>query len=391
LADDKTAHGWCEDRRKSDSLPADFLHQQLGEALDGVHTLAHLRALEVVAAVKPRAEHKVALQKRACASEDIDDFLLSGVHCTTLPATEGKNKNILLAAYASSQSVRSVANPTTTSVPLEDELGDVIDKAMHSAGLTDESLAQLSGVSAGRILDAIDYRSDLSVTELHALARSLGLNELGLAALASGRYPLPAIGPLPFCVWPLRMPHGIGVANAYLVGECGSDRAVLFDTGAGLRELEAVWPIGIRQLDAVFLTHVEAEHAGGLCEVVARFDVTAAFVPQGAEAPCGQPVGEGAAHVFGPLEIVTFATPGHAKAHNSYLVRSSAARFGEAMLISGDLVFAGSAGGGYFSHEQQRENLRRLLNVVPRSTIIAPGHGPLTTVENELRFNPFVV
>jgi glyoxylase-like metal-dependent hydrolase (beta-lactamase superfamily II) len=284
-----------------------------------------------------------------------------------------------------------VVNQATTSVPLEDELGDVIDKAMHRAGLTDESLAQLSGVPAGRILDAIDYRSDLSPEELHRLARALELNELGLAALASGRYPLPEIGPLPFCVWPLRMPHGIGVANAYLVGECGSDRAVLFDTGAGSRHLEAVWPAGIRRLDAVFLTHVEGEHAGGLCEVVERFDVAAAYVPEGADAPCGQPVGEGAIHVVGPLEIVTFATPGHAKAHNSYLVRAPNARCGEALLISGDLVFAGSAGGGYFSHEQQRENLQRLLNVVPRSTIIAPGHGPLTTVENELRFNPFVV
>jgi glyoxylase-like metal-dependent hydrolase (beta-lactamase superfamily II) len=30
-----------------------------------------------------------------------------------------------------------------------------------------------------------------------------------------------------------------------------------------------------------------------------------------------------------------------------------------------------------------------MLSAVPPSTVIAPGHGPLTTVENELRFNPF--
>ena len=303
----------------------------------------------------------------------------------------GKNKNILLAARSASQSVRTVVNPTTTSVPLEDELGDVLDKAMHRAGLTDESLALLADVPAGRILDAIDYRSELSREELHRLARALGLNELGLAAVASGRYPLPAIGPLPFCVWPLRMSHGIGVANAYLIGECGSDSAVLFDTGAGLHDLSAVWPVSVRRLDAVFLTHVEAEHVGGLCEVVERFGVKAAYVPQGADAPCGQPVGEGATHTIGPLEIVTFATPGHAKAHNCYFVRAPAVRRGGSLLISGDLVFAGSAGGGYFSHEQQRENLRRVLHVIPPSTVIAPGHGPLTTAEHELRFNPFIV
>ena len=275
--------------------------------------------------------------------------------------------------------------------PLEDELGDVLEKAMHRAGLTDESLAALTGVRAGRILDAIDYRSDLTTDELRKLAATLGLNEVGLCALGTGNYPRPEIGALPFCVWPLRMPHGIGVANAYLVGECGSDRAVLFDTGAGIGALEAVWPRSIRRLDAVFLTHVEPEHAGGLCEVVARFDVQSAFLPRGAVAPCGQPVGEGETKVFGPLEITAYTTPGHAAAHNCYLVRSPAAKTGGALLISGDLVFAGSAGGGYFSHEQLRANLRRVLRDVPPATVIAPGHGPLTTVENELRYNPFVV
>ena len=278
-----------------------------------------------------------------------------------------------------------------TILPLEDELGDVLDKAMHRAGLTDESLAARTGIGAGRILDAIDYRSDLTCDELRQLATVLGLNEVGLCALGSGRYPSPEIGPLPFCVWPLRMSHGVGVANAYLVGECGGERAVLFDTGAGIGTLEAVWPRSICQLDAVFVTHVEAEHAGGLCAVVARFGVTAAFIPRGAEAPCGQPVGEGETKTFGPLEITAFTTPGHAAAHNCYVVRAPAARSGGALLVSGDLVFAGSAGGGYFSHEQLQANLRRVLGAVEPSTVIAPGHGPLTTVENELRYNPFVV
>ncbi|MEO5958615.1 MAG: helix-turn-helix transcriptional regulator, partial [Opitutaceae bacterium] len=113
-------------------------------------------------------------------------------------------------------------------LPLEDELGDVLEKAMRRAGLTDETLAPRVGVTPGRILDAIDYRSDLSCDELRRFAAVLGLNEVGLCALGTGKYPAPEIGALPFCVWPLRMPHGVGVANAYLVGECGSSRAILF-------------------------------------------------------------------------------------------------------------------------------------------------------------------
>jgi len=272
---------------------------------------------------------------------------------------------------------------------LEDELGDVLEKAMHRAGLNDESLAHLTGVPAGRILDAIDYRSDLTANELCTLAAVLDLNEVGLCALGAGNYPQVEIGALPFCVWPLRMPHGIGVANAYLVGECGGDRAVLFDSGAGIEGLEAVWPPSIFRLDAVFLTHLEREHAGGLCEIVARFNVTEVFVPYGAATQSGHAVGEGITKEFGNLEITAFSTPGHTAAHNCYFVRARSPRTGDGLLISGDLVFAGSAGGGYFSHEQLRLNLRRMLLAVPPRTVVAPGHGPLTTAENELRYNPF--
>jgi glyoxylase-like metal-dependent hydrolase (beta-lactamase superfamily II) len=88
--------------------------------------------------------------------------------------------------------------------------------------------------------------------------------------------------------------------------------------------------------------------------------------------------------------VTVFSTPGHAAAHNCYLVSAPGARSGNSLLISGDLIFAGSAGGGYFCHRQLRTHLRRVLEAVPPATIVAPGHGPMTTAENELRFNPFV-
>jgi len=279
----------------------------------------------------------------------------------------------------------------TPTLPLEDELGDVLEKAMRRAELSEDALAKRAGVPVAKILDAIDYRPDLSYDELRRIAAVLGLNEVGLCALGTARYPSPEIGALPFCVWPLRMPHGIGVANAYLVGECGASRAILFDTGAGIEALEAAWPASIRALAAVFLTHVEAEHAGGLCEVVARFGAPAAFIPGGATAPCGRAMGEGETKNFGPLEVTAFSTPGHAAAHNCYLVRAPGARHGAPLLISGDLIFAGSVGGAYFSADQLQSNLRRMLRMVPVGTVIAPGHGPMTTVENELKYNPFVL
>jgi glyoxylase-like metal-dependent hydrolase (beta-lactamase superfamily II) len=89
--------------------------------------------------------------------------------------------------------------------------------------------------------------------------------------------------------------------------------------------------------------------------------------------------------------VSVLSTPGHASAHNCYWVRVPGVRSSRSLLISGDLVFAGSAGGGYFCQQQLQCQLRRVFDGLPPSTIIAPGHGPMTTVENELRFNPFLL
>jgi glyoxylase-like metal-dependent hydrolase (beta-lactamase superfamily II) len=275
-------------------------------------------------------------------------------------------------------------------VPLEDEVGDILDKAMLRAGLNEEALAKLAGVAASRIRDAIDYRPDFSAGELSRLAAVLGLNEVGLCALGCGRYPLPQIPVLPFCVFPLRMRHGIGMANAYVVAECGSAEGVLFDTGPDIEALDASWPAPIRRVEAVFLTHVEAEHAGGLCDVVRRFGRASASCPVGATVPCGVPMGEGESREFSAFEVTALSTPGHSSAHNCYLVRAPGARAGTALLISGDLIFAGSTGCAHFCHRQLADNVRRVLHALPADTVIAPGHGPMTTVGHELRYNPFV-
>jgi|HubBroStandDraft_6_1064221.scaffolds.fasta_scaffold347096_1 hydroxyacylglutathione hydrolase len=275
--------------------------------------------------------------------------------------------------------------------PLEDELGDVLEKALRQAGLALPTLAERVQVDAARLRDAIDYRSDLTCDELRRIAAVLSLNEVGLCALGAGRYPLPEIGNLPFCVYPLHMSHGIGVANAYLVTECGASNGLLFDAGADFSSLQRIWPPAVKKIDAVFLTHVEAEHTGGLCEAIEAFRAPRAFMPEGATAPCAEPLGEGTVHVFGHLEVTAFSTPGHCAAHNCYLVRACAPRAGAALLVSGDLLFAGSVGGGYFCQHRLAEQLHRILAAMPPEiTVVAPGHGPMTTIENERQFNPFL-
>jgi glyoxylase-like metal-dependent hydrolase (beta-lactamase superfamily II) len=275
--------------------------------------------------------------------------------------------------------------------PLEDELGDVLEKALRHAGLTESALSEKTGIEEARLRDAIDYRYDLGPDDLRRLAAALGLNEVGLLALAGGRYALPEIKGLPFCVYPLRMTHGIGVANAYIVADCCRETGILFDTGTGGEALRRVWPANIRRLEAVFVTHRETEHVGGLPEVVRLFDRVPVFGPAGMKAEGVTAVGEGATFAYDAFEIEVLSTPGHVEAHHCYVVRSKAAPGGTPLLVSGDLLFAGSVGGGYFCHRRLLAQVRRLLDRLPESTVLAPGHGPMTTLAHERRFNPFLV
>lgn len=272
---------------------------------------------------------------------------------------------------------------------LEDELGDVLEKAARNVPLTVEGLAAATRIEVSRLKDALDYRSDLTPAELGRIASTLNLNEVGLTALAQGLYPLPDPVGLPFCLFPLRMPYGVGVANAYLVST-GGESAVLFDTGASHAELHRAWPASVQRLDAVFVTHYEAEHIGGLEVVLRESELGWFHGPPNGRWPQCRGLGEGQTVEYAGLAITAFSTPGHADAHNCYLVKSLTSPSAPAVLISGDLIFAGSLGGGYFCCQRQLTHSRRILGLLADDTVLAPGHGPLTTAANERRYNPFL-
>jgi len=275
--------------------------------------------------------------------------------------------------------------------PLEDELGDVLEKAMRHASLTDHALAERSSVTVEKIRDAIDYRYDLTPDEIRRLAKALELNETGLSAIAQNRYPLPEIAGLAFCLYPLRFPHGIGVANAYIVADCCLSTGVLFDTGTDYFHLRRVWPKNIKKPEAIFITHGETEHLGGLRDLLTNEGNIPVFCPEGKCVPGAVALGEGARLSFGRLEIQALKTPGHAESHNCYVVTVPSAPAAAPLLISGDTLFAGSTGTAFFCRQKLAVNLHRMLDLLPENTVVAPGHGPLTTIKNERRFNPFVV
>ena len=275
--------------------------------------------------------------------------------------------------------------------PLEDELGDVLDKAITCAGLTCNEVASLAQVSGEMLQNVIDYCGTFSAVELDRLAKVLKLNPEGLKAVASERYPLPEINGLPFCLYPLRMRHGIGVANAYLVANCSSDWGILFDAGTAEDKLWRSWPRKISRVAAIFLTHYETEHSGGLGALRQRFPGVAVFGPAASNRPIGTIVLQDQAEVKEDgFSIRVISTPGHTDGHHCYHVSVADAPAGSGLLISGDLLFAGSIGGAYYCSDRFNHSLHSVVDQASESLVIAPGHGPLTTMKNERAYNPFL-
>ena len=87
------------------------------------------------------------------------------------------------------------------------------------------------------------------------------------------------------------------------------------------------------------------------------------------------------------ISVKVFETPGHTLGSVCFLVSFD----GEDLLFTGDTVFRGSVGrtdmpGG--NSKMIMESVRRIKTLNPDLKIF-PGHGPASTIGEEIRFNPF--
>jgi len=271
--------------------------------------------------------------------------------------------------------------------PFEDELGDVLEKALKYADLTEDDLAAKAGIEVGRIKDALDYRYDLQVDEIGSLAVVLGLNEVGLLALAEDRYPLPPPSCLPYCLNVISMLYGVGVVNAYGVTRCGEEGGILFDSGVSPRALELAWPRTLGRISAHFITHWDSDHVGASRDIRRRHPGVSIYAPEGGGLDA-ETVTEGDRLEAGAFMVQVYSTPGHTETHNSYLVSLKDSDT-KPFLVAGDTFFAGSIAAGLFDRNRLMREVRRLWESLPGETVVAPGHGPLTTIGTEREFNPF--
>jgi hydroxyacylglutathione hydrolase len=95
---------------------------------------------------------------------------------------------------------------------------------------------------------------------------------------------------------------------------------------------------------AVLDTHVQADHVSGMAELVARTGARA-YLPEGAGVQFEHhPLKDGEVVTLGNVALRALATPGHALAHQAYLVIDHTRGEEPWLVLTGDALLVGDAG-----------------------------------------------
>lgn len=201
---------------------------------------------------------------------------------------------------------------------------------------------------------------------------------------------------------PCSLTVGAFQSECYLMGVSG---VLIIDPGDDAPAIEKALYATEAPVEAYLLTHGHADHLSALTELLGKHpapvylheaDASWAFTETNQMPPFYSPTlsvpetllnpSDGQTLRFGDHAVQVIGTPGHTPGSVCYYFEH------EKMLFSGDTLFSGSIGrtdlpGG--DARQIQEALQRLAAMDPQ-TQVYPGHGPATTIERELRINPFM-
>lgn len=267
------------------------------------------------------------------------------------------------------------------SLPLEDNFEDVLGKALRGTGMADGVLSFLSGVPEEGIAALKD--GVLERESLRQVAPPLGLDGDSLLRLAEGSY-----APAEVEVEGLQQvssPYDDVVVNAYVAWDPSSREAVLFDTGTEADAMIALVRERDLQPRLLLLTHTHRDHIMDRDKVAAAFPEIAVWIHGREACPGAERFEMGKSFRAGGLGITTRSTWGHSPAATTYVIEG----LSRPVAVVGDAVFAGSMGGGVVDYQAALATNRSEIFSLPDETVLCPGHGPMTTVGEEKRNNPF--
>ncbi|MCA1054815.1 MBL fold metallo-hydrolase [Rossellomorea aquimaris] len=203
-----------------------------------------------------------------------------------------------------------------------------------------------------------------------------------------------------------RMPLGPLQTNCYILWD-DANRCLIIDPGAEGEKLVSWLDAQNLKPVAILLTHAHFDHIGAVDTVRNTYHVPVYLHEKEAEwlidpglngsglfgmgniqtAPADHLLSSEKTLSIGGFTLGLFETPGHSPGSLSYYVQS------EGIVFAGDTLFMGSIGrsdlpGG--NHEQLLSSIHDHLLTLPESTAVLPGHGPETTVGEEMDGNPFL-
>ncbi|MBI4001897.1 MAG: MBL fold metallo-hydrolase [Nitrospira defluvii] len=274
---------------------------------------------------------------------------------------------------------------------LEDDLSDILKKARTGQQRSVADVARASGLPEIELTELERGQTSRRRDQVLAVAQALGLRAEPLAQVADGWTP----HELPAAVAHVETILGsIGgyEVKGYVIHDRGE--AILIDTAYNPTAMLELLARRNLRLRAMCLTHGHSDHAEGIERILKAGAVPVYLGPDDLDLLSWRPSHEvltvpqhGETLQVGGLTVRFMTTPGHTPGGICYRVEQA----GSPICFVGDTLFAGSIGrsnpaGLYQTH---LESVRRRVLTLSADTLLFPGHGPATTVGEELLHNPF--
>jgi len=196
--------------------------------------------------------------------------------------------------------------------------------------------------------------------------------------------------------------------NGYIAHLKDNSNAVIFDPGSDVNKFFHYLKSKNLTLEAICLTHAHPDHIVGVPEIKEAFPKAKIMIGLNEAAALTDPhlnlssllgeelvVPEAEITLVDNQEIIIaginfriLEIPGHSPGHIAYVAKDS-----NTHIFGGDILFEGSVGrcdfpGGNF--QKLISGIKSKLLCLPPDSKIYPGHGPTTTIQQEIIHNPFL-
>jgi glyoxylase-like metal-dependent hydrolase (beta-lactamase superfamily II) len=264
---------------------------------------------------------------------------------------------------------------------IEDNHEDILGKAMRGLGIGKNEMAKRLKCEKAKIEFILSGGVDEEL--IFSMSKELNLDGSNLLASANREW-----HPTPLnvdCLQQFNLPFGDMRVNVYVVWDKQSRSAWIFDSGPLAEPILGFLKKKRLTVNAIFLTHTHRDHIACLDNLRQGSGNPSVYVHELEAIDGCTSIREGFEHRVDGLSLSALHTHGHALGGITYVING----LGEPVAIVGDAVFAGSMGGGMISYTDALSTNREKILSLPVDTILCPGHGPLTKVDWEKKYNPF--